>query len=230
MCIAPLIVNREVAVSRAGCLHPQRVHDHLFSGVNAQLVLPALADVPPVFAQDLDLLRLLDVRSPIAGNTFAVKQPHPDSFTAPQTGVHGVVAAVINEAHGDLQALAVLVVIDPIQDVIQLLPDIRIVRTAHDLPVLDAPVLFPEPPADDLVFKPVILHVHAHGQHQDAVRQLCGVLLAPGQVLVLVGHAAAIFPQLPKARVVHNLKLPGIAPGFQVLHDDLIPAQPRGNK
>ena len=214
-----------MAVSRAGGLHLQPVHDQLLTGVYAQLILPALSDG---LASDdnLDLLRRGRVRPAIAAVALAVEDPHSDALRTAEPDFLREVTAVIHEGHADPQALSVSEAVHALHQLIQLGPDLRRIGPAQDDPAPDAPVFLPEAPADDLILKAVILHVHAHGQHQDAVRQLCGVFLASGHVVILVGQAAAVFPQLPEQGVVDHLQLLCIAPGFQILRDDLLPAHP----
>ena len=113
---------------------------------------------------------------------------------------------------------------------VQLLPDFIAVRSAADDALFDAPC-FPEvAEAHDLVLHAVILRVNASSQHQNTLWQFCGIFLPAAQHGILVLHIATVFPQQPKAGVVDDLHLLGVAQRIQVFQHGVFPCRPLRNK
>lgn len=83
-------------------------------------------------------------------------------------------AAGVDAGDGDLQAPAVLELVDMVDDIVKPLPDLGGVRPAHDVALDDAPVFAVLAVSDDLILEAVVLSVHAAGEHQHAVGQLHG--------------------------------------------------------
>ena len=88
-----------------------------------------------------------------------------------------------------------------VDDIVESLPDLGRVWSAHDVALDDAPVFAVLAVADDLILESVVLRVHAAGEHQHAVGQLHGGAVRAGAVVftagehgVLVLEVATILP------------------------------------
>ena len=224
-----VIAPREVVVFRSRFLDAHAVHDGLLPGVNAEGVEPALADVLP-FDHDVRLLRRGGVGYAVAASALDGEHLAIDALAAGLIHVLRVVTAAVHEGDADFQLHAVCELIGMVDHLVELLPDLGGVRASHDNALLDAPLLAEMPVAHDLVFEAVILGIDAAGQHQNAVRQLGGVFLAPPHHGLLVLQVAAVLPELAELRVVHDLQLLCAAERVQIGEDQRRPRRPGRGK
>ena len=192
---AVIIPAREVAVPGTRLLHFQIVHDDLLAGVNAQLVLPAHPDVA-VLHRDFLLLRRAGKRPIRARKTLDAENLFAYAVMAPLAYFLGEMTALVHKFDGHRQFHAISKFQLAVKhQFVQLLPDFIAVRSAADDALFDAPC-FPEvAEAHDLVLHAVILRVNASSQHQNTLRQFCGIFLPAAQHGILVLHIATVFPK-----------------------------------
>ena len=139
--------------------------------------------------------------------------------------------AFVHKGHTDLQAQTIFEAQHPVEyHHVQTVPGSRVVRTAHDDSLLNAPGLPEMAVADDLILKAVVLCVHAGGQDEDALRQLRIVDLPAAQHCLRVLRFAPVLPQLAEAGVIDHLHLGCVALGVQELQNRALPAGPGTDK
>ena len=159
-----------MAEFRAGGLYAQIVHNDLFAGVHAKLILPA-ASHDFLIHDDFHLFRRGSV-----GTVWPVKALDTEYLLSNPalTGQPDILckqAALVHERHTDAQAQTVAEAVNVADYIVKLPPGIRIVGPPANHAVANPP-RFPEMTMpQNFKFQPVILGIHAAGQDENALRQ-----------------------------------------------------------